>query len=117
MRRGFTLLEVLLTILLVTGGFVVLLQALNTGLFVTSDNESELTALNLAQEKAEDIRNKTFANVVNEAKAAVSGFTNFQRDVVVTTPQSNLKQVTITVYWNSKSTEINYSVVTNVSNI
>lgn len=93
------------------------MQALNTGLFVSGDNESELIAVNLVREKAEDIRNKTYANVVNEAKAVVSGFADFQRDVVVTTPQSNLKQVIITVYWNTQSAELNYSVVTYVSNI
>ncbi len=114
--RGFTLLEVILTILLVTGGFVVLLQALNTGLFVSSDNESQLVAVNLAQEKAEDIRNTTYASIANEAKAVVPGFTTFQRDVVVTTPQTDLKQATITVYWNSKDVELDYSVVTYVSN-
>lgn len=115
--RGFTLLEVILTILLLAGGFVVLLEALNTGLFVSSDNESELVALNLAQEKAEELRNKTYASVANEAKAVVSGFPTFQRDVVVTTPQANLKEATITVYWNSKSTELDYSVVTYISNV
>ena len=96
---------------------MVLLDALGTGLFGGGENESGLTALNLAQEKMEELRDKTYANVVNESKAAVTGFTAFQREVVVTTPQSNLKQVSVNVYWYSKSNEANVGLVTYVSNV
>ena len=116
-KSGFTLLEVLITLVLLTTGLIALLQATSSGLFSSRDNESELVALNLAQEKVEDLRNKSFANVVNEAKAAVSGFADFQRDVVVTTPVANLKQVTVTVYWNASGGEVSENIVSYVSNI
>lgn len=114
--RGFTLLEVLLAVLLITFSFAALSQAFSLGLFFSGDDESLLVANNLAQEKMEEIRNKIYSSIANEAKAAVTGFPVFQREVVVTTPQSSLKQVNVNVYWYNKSSELNTGLVTYVSN-
>jgi prepilin-type N-terminal cleavage/methylation domain-containing protein len=116
-RKGFTLLEVLLAVLLMVGGFIALSQAVVTGLFVAGVNEQELVAANLAQERMEEIRNTAYTSIINEARAPVAGFTSYDREVVVTTPLSNLKQVNVTVYWHSKSDESSFSLVTYVSNI
>lgn len=115
--KGFTLFEVLLTMFLLTFGFLALSEAMSVGLFAGGDHESHLVANNLAVEKMEELKNKTYANVASEAKAAVSGFTPFQREVAVTVPQANLKQATVTVYWYNKSDELSTSLVTYVSNI
>ncbi len=115
-RRAFTLLEVLLAAIVLTVGSVVLLQVISIGLFSGGINETELVALNLAQEKIESIRNTAYANIANEAKAVVSGFPAFQREVVVTTPQADLKQVTVNVYYTIKSAELNVALITYASN-
>lgn len=115
--RGFTLLEVLLATLVITLGFFALLQVFSLGLFASRDNESVLVATQLAQEKMDEIRNKSYASIANEAKAAVTGFSDFQREVVVTTPQTDLKQVSVNVYWNTKSVELNTGLVTYASNL
>lgn len=115
--KGFTLLELLLTILLFTASFVALSETLTTGLLATGDNEGSLIATELAHEKMEEIKNKTYSAVTNETKAAVSGFSSFQREVVVTTPQTDLKQVSVTVYWFNKSDELSVGLATYVSNI
>ena len=115
--KGFTLFEVLLTIFLLTFGLVALAEAVSVGLAAGGDQENQLVASQLAIEKMEDLRNKSYANVANETKAAVSGFSSFQREVAVTTPQANLKQATVTVYWYHKSDELNTSLVTYISNI
>jgi len=116
-KSGFTLLEVLLTIILMVTGSVLLLQALATGLFAGGQNENDLVAINLAQEKMENLRNTAYASIANETKAVVPGFSAFQREVVVTTPQSNLKQVTVNVYWASKGSELSQGLVTYISDI
>lgn len=114
---GFTLFEVLLTLFLITSGFVALSSAFSLGLFASGNSENLLVGTQLAQEKMEEIRNKTYANVVSESRAAVTGFTLFEREVVVTTPQTDLKQVSVNVYWFNKKDELNAQMVTYVSNI
>ncbi len=116
-KNGFTLLEVLLTIILMVVGFSFLSQAASQGFSVGTENENVFIASRLAQEKLEMLRNTSYASVANETKAVVSGFTAFQREVVVTTPQTDLKQVTVNVYWYSKANELNVSLVTYVSNL
>ena len=102
---------------LVTTASVVLLQALTTGLFAGRENENEAAAVGLAQEKMEEMRNETFAGVASESRAAVSGFSPYEREVVVSTVQTGLKQVTVNVYWQSKSAELSSNLVTYVSDI
>lgn len=115
--RGFTLLELMLAVLLLVSGFLSLSWALSAGLFAGGDNENTLTAINLAQEKMDEIRNKSYASLVNEAKAAVSGFSSFQRETAVSAIQSGLKQVNVNVYWYVKSAETSVGLVSYVSDI
>lgn len=115
--KGFTLLEVLLTLLLFTAGFVTLSLAVSQGLFVSGDSEASLVATSLAREKMEEIRGRSYSNIVNETKAPVSGFSPYRREVVVSTPMTNLKQVTVKVYWFNKDDELSVSLVTYVSNL
>jgi len=116
-KKSFTILEVLLAIILISVGFAVLLHSISIGLFAGGENESELVAIKLVQDKIEELRNKSYANIANEAKAAVSGFSGYEREVVVITPQTDLKQININVYWLSKSSELNTGIATYVSNI
>lgn len=114
-KRGFTLLEVLVTIVLLSAGAVFLLEAFAIGTFAGGDNENTLIAANLAQEKIEQFRNVSYGSVVAEAKAAVTSFTFFEREVTVSTPQTGLKLVTVKVYWTPKGGEQNITLVTYVS--
>ncbi len=115
--KGFTLLEVLITIVIMTAGLILLLEAISIGLFAGGQNENDLVAVALANEKLEDIRNMEYDDITDEAKAAVSGFSSFEREVVVTTPETGLKQIIVNVYWPAKGEEASESVVTYVSDI
>ena len=106
-----------MTIILVSTAFVSLMQVLSAGLFAGGDNENQLVAINLAQEKIDELRNKSYSNIVNETKAAVSGFPAFQREVAVTSPQAGLKQVSVNLYWFSKADELSAGLATYVSDI
>ena len=115
---GFTLLEVMLAILLLGTGFAVLLQVVSTGLSASGVNENEIIAVNLAQEKIEELKNTLYASITDETPpVAVTGFPAFTREVLVTTPQANLKEITVKVYWYVKSTQTNLTMVTYVSDI
>ena len=116
-ERGFTLLEILLTITLLVVGLASLVSATSLILSSGGINESELTAKNLAEEKIETLKNTSYSSITNEAKAPVSGFSAFQREIVVTTPITSLKQITVTVYWYHKASELSTAWVTYRSDI
>ncbi|MDD4879594.1 MAG: type II secretion system protein [Candidatus Omnitrophica bacterium] len=115
--RGFTLIEILMVIALFAAGAVVLLQIFSMGLYGSVDNENTMIATALAQEKMEMMRNVPYASVLPEARAQVPNYTSFDREVLVATPVSNLKQVTVNIYWDGKAGDVKISLVTYVSNI
>lgn len=120
-KKGFSLLEAMLALLLFGTGLVFLLQLLNTGLFVSGQNEDTVIAANLAQEKIEESRNTTYASLASETPAvAVSGFPGFTREVLVddlTPPQTGLKEITVNVNWYAKNNIMTTTMVTYVSDI
>ncbi len=115
--QGFTLIELLIVIALFAAGAVVLLQIFSMCLYGGTENENTIVSTALSQEKMEEIRNEPYASVSAEARAQVPNYTFFDREVLVTTPISNLKQVTVNVYWKDKSGDAKTSLVTYVSNI
>ena len=115
-KLGFTLLEIIITIVLFTLGIVAIVGALSIALVGSDDAENTTIAINLAQGRLEEIRNLDFdAGIADEAKAGVAGFSRFQRQVVVTEPETDLKQVTVTIYWTPKGGEANVSLATYIS--
>lgn len=111
-KRGFTLLEMLLAVTLLAGGTVALMALMQRAQVGMAEGESTLIATQLAQRRLEELRNTAYASLTSEAKAAVtspSGFTRFSREVTVTEPQANLKQLVVTVYWNAPGGETNVS--------
>ncbi len=107
---GFTLLEVLVATLLVGVGIFALVEAFNRGYLGAGQAEDYSVALSLSEEKMEELRVLPFASLTNSSKAPVSGFTSFQREVVVTTPASpTLKQIVVKTYWDVPGGENNVS--------
>src|SRR3989338_6808165 len=98
--RGFTILEVLVATVLVGTSIFAIMEAFNRGIFGVGEVEDYSLAISLAQEKMEEIQDTAFASVADEAKAVVSGFSDFQRQVTISIPHADLKQVTVTTYWN-----------------
>jgi len=119
-RRGFTLIELMIAILLLVGGIASATFMMSRGMFAAADTETVEQAVALAQEKIENLRGTAFASIANEAKAAVSGWTGFSREVVVSQPagtNSDFKQVVVTVYWTPGDAEISTSLTTYVANV
>ena len=114
--RGFTLLEILIALIILTVGIVAIVGLFSSGLAGSVDVENMAIAMNLAQRRMEEINNLDFdTGIVSETKAVVSGFSNFQREVVVSEPETDLKQVTVNVYWSYKGDEITVPLVTYIS--
>ena len=100
-RPGLTLMSALIVIVLVAIALIPLLRALSTSIFVSAETESNIVALNLAQGEMEEMRSLSYDNVTTKAKAAVEKHPGFQSEIIVTSPQANLKDVTVIVYWKS----------------
>lgn len=103
-----------------------MLQIFSTAIYGGSENQNTLIATGLAEEKMEQIRNTAYGSVTDEARAQVPNYTFFEREVVVDddTPVTNMKQVTVNVYWNERphdvtpgAGDVTISLVTYVSNI
>ncbi len=115
-NKAFSLLEILVAIIIFTAGIIPMMGLFNMGLFGDLDAENTSMALALTQRRLEEMRNLNFdTGIVNESKAAVTGFSGFQREVIVTEPQTDLKQVTATTYWTAKANEVGVSLVTYIS--
>jgi len=98
-KNGFTLVAALIVIVLIVVALFPLLGALSSSLFVSADTEAEITAINLAQGKIEEIRNQSFDSVSSEAKVQVANFPRFQREVMVTSLYPKLKGIKVIIYW------------------
>jgi Tfp pilus assembly protein PilV len=97
--KGYTLMEVLLVVLVLVLAFFPLLQMLMTGIIVSADAENKNTAVALAQKRLEELKFGTYDSVSNEALTSVTSYPAFFRQVNVTTPDANLKDVKVTISW------------------
>ena len=111
-RTGFTLVELLLALLLITAGLFPLLNLVSTSLFVAGNSQTMLSALNLAQAKMEDIKNTPFDSVITQAKSSVPGASGYSQEVQVSNPETTLKDIKVIIYWKEKSAELNLNLET-----
>ncbi len=115
-RQGFTLIELLIAIILVAGGLMVLMQLMSVAIFADSDLEYSLIALNLANEKLEELKDDGYShanlNTGTHTESSISGFDFVdQRQWTVDYVDANLdssisdtglKDVTVEVQWTQK---------------
>jgi prepilin-type N-terminal cleavage/methylation domain-containing protein len=83
--QGMTLIEVLVAVMLLGTSLIVLGAAVPAGLTAVSGSGLSLTAVGLAQEPIDLAKRTPFASLSTLAasRATVSGFTGFEREVVV----------------------------------
>lgn len=96
---GFTLLEVLLVMIILAAVFFPLLQMLSSGLVASNEVKNTNTAVKLAQQKMEEIKNLPFASIASEPWTVISSYPAYSRQVVVSTPQNNLKDIQVVISW------------------
>lgn len=106
MNKAFTLLEVLITIVVLTFGISTILRMFSVGIFADANTENMTIALNLAQEEMEEIKDaSSYANIDSFAavRANLGGaFADFDRAVTVS---GDPKQVNVIVYWSVKGVD------------
>ena len=115
-NKGFTILEALIALFICAVGLFAVIGVLVTAIGGAVDSENSLTALLLAQRRIEEIRNLDYTTgIVTEARAAVSGFSGFERQVAVVESPTDLKRVDVTVYWKSKGVDVPVTLATYIS--
>lgn len=113
MQKGFTILETMVAILILTIGIIAVLQLFPLCSNIQKSNEMESQAIFLAQEKMEQEIFKTYGNIqvgtIIEDSLA-SPYERFSRETKITYVDSNieeigldmgLKKIEIIVQWSS----------------
>lgn len=117
-KRGFTLIELLIAIILTTGGLIVLMRMMSIGIFADSNLEYRLTAVNLANEKMEELKNTVFGSISagTETGSAIGFDFVDNRVVSVTETETDLKDVKVEVQWTQKDNQESVEVETYIAN-
>lgn len=121
MKRGFTLIELLIAIILTAGGLMVLMQLMSVAIFADSTLEYSLIALNLANEKLEELKDDGYShanlNIGTHTESSISGF-DFVDDRIVTVSEvdTDLKDVQVEVRWTQKGGQQSVNLRTYIAN-
>lgn len=117
MKQGFTLIELLIAIILAAGGLMVLMQLMSVAIFADSDLEYSQVALNLANEKLEQLKDSDYSSVASATESSISGFSwADDRAVTVSEVSADLKDVQVEVRWTQKGGQQSVNVRTYIAN-
>lgn len=109
-QKGFTLVEVMVTLVLAVMTITAVGAALDNGIRLTADNRSHLYALNALREQMEVLRNTSFTTISGYASS--TSFTNTQLAklqngtgtlAIANGAGADIKKVTLTVSWTLKN--------------
>lgn len=98
---AFTLLEVMIAVVLFAVGTVFVMDLLHRAQAGQSDGENALIATHLAQRCLEELRNVSYANLPSATCTIPSGYSRFTYTLSVTTPYTNLRQISVIVSWSA----------------
>jgi prepilin-type N-terminal cleavage/methylation domain-containing protein len=115
--KGFTLLEVLMTNVLLAIGLLSILYAFSIGLFASSDVENVKVALGIAQGQLEKVKNMDFASIDNISVIQDADFPDFSYAVNVVEFSSIMKRVEVAVSWIQKNQQVQEEVTTLVTDL
>ncbi len=113
-NSGFTLLEMLVAMVILAVGLLGM-ASLSIGIIKGNELSKEVSsATTCAREKMEDVERLGYANTpatnqtVTEAYNSITQYPDYKRETItaVDTPATDMKTVTITVYWDSDSHQV-----------
>lgn len=118
--RGFTLIELLIAAVLIVVGLIALMGTVSVGIRADANLEHRITALNLANEKIEELKNAAFSSISADAETGSAiGFDWVdQRTVSIDEPYGPnlLKNIKVTVQWTQKGSVQSVVVDTSIAN-
>jgi len=105
-NRGYTIVEVLVGIVLLSVGILAVAQMQVMTMNSNKAANQKTTAITLAQDKAEYFRTIPYSTIGNTPLSDTVGSYNRSWVVENNTPANNLKRVTITVSWPGKQVQM-----------
>jgi type II secretory pathway pseudopilin PulG len=115
-RKGLTLIEVMLVIAFLSMALFPILQMFSRGYLISSESGAALAAISLAEKYMEGQKNLDYSSIVNEAKSPISGYPGFSREIIVSEPDDDLKDVEVKVYYTIGDSELEIGLKTLVAN-
>ena len=105
-NRGFSLIEVMISIFIVGAVALLYFATLNT-FRLTHKSRDEITALNVAQNKLTSLRSGRFANLPASGSFTDSQLSNLDSATatlaITNAGTTSLKQVTVTISWHEEN--------------
>jgi len=108
-EEGMSLIEVMVGITLLSIALIPILNYFGNSTKFTYQTGLRNQALNLAEAKMEEVKSKDFDGIDSEPETTVTGYSNFEREVEVTTSyngNSGLKKISVIVSWDGKSVKL-----------
>ena len=103
---GFTILETLIALSILAVGLLGLLRALPAGLKASKLGEDTTIAILLGQQKMEELRYSSWSSLADSGSKITFSAPddNFQWETTVTDPATDLKEVSLSVWWPAGAT-------------
>lgn len=99
-RAGFTILEVLVAIFIISFGLLALIRALSGGLMGSKKSHDVTVATLLAQGKMEETRAAGYPDTGTTDDTFAIPHDNFEWEMTVdSTGTTNLREISLSVYW------------------
>jgi prepilin-type N-terminal cleavage/methylation domain-containing protein len=119
-KAGFTLLEMVLVLAVLSLGFIPLVNMFSDGMVASKDATNNAVAVQLAQQKMEQVKGLSYANIESSSESfgQIPGYGSFQRTVTASTAEGlvNLLNIEVRVDWYSGKVLNNYTLSTLITN-
>jgi type IV pilus assembly protein PilV len=116
-EEGFTLVEIMIALVVLSVGLVALAGLQISAIRGNAFSKRMTTAVSIANEKMEQLKNSSYANILSESSTQVNQSNmNFTRQVTVTNgPLANTKTLNVTVTWSDSSKSHSVPITTVIS--
>jgi len=113
--KGLTLIEVIISLFLLTTGVVAIAIALSAGISSSSSAEKTDLALNILQARMEEIKDTEFGDLQDSGPAPDPDFSDFSVSVDVAEGE-NPMQIDATITWSQKGRQRSITLTTLAAN-
>jgi len=116
-KNGVSLIELVVAFTLLSVGSTTIIHMMSMAMFADTGLEQRIIALNLANERMEEIKNTAFSSISTGTETGSSiGFSFFDNRVTtVTNTETDLKDVKVEMQWTQKGGQQTVAVQTYIA--